>query len=139
MVRAMTDENNTPNEEGFDADRINALVEKVHEAMDDLGLYSLNYAVGTSNPDVSEMDNPDIRSLIESGEAQFVLIGTYALNEMCWTERILDPDKFDERKQFLKMMPSESEILAAKLADRFDPNNPLAVFDDDEDDDALDN
>jgi hypothetical protein len=113
-------------------ERINQLVEKIHEAMSDLGLYSMHYSIGTNNPDLvnetGDMDH-DVRQLIESGEASFVLNGTYRLNEMAWTRRILYPEEFDLDKQFRTMMPSEAEMTAESLRERAAEGGILAAFD----------
>jgi len=118
-------------------ERINQLVEKTHTAMSELGLYSINYTIGTSNPDLvseeGEMDH-DVRELIESGEASFVLNATYRLNEMAWSRRILHPDEFDLDKQFRTMMPSEAEMMVERLKEKAAEGDFLAVFDDLEDD-----
>lgn len=116
-------------------DRISQLVEKAHEAMSDLGLYSINYSIGTSNPDLvseqGEMDH-DVRELIESGEASFVLNATYRLNDLAWSRRVLHPDEFDLDKQFRTMMPSADEMLVDRLKEKAAEGDFLAVFDDDE-------
>ena len=128
------DEFNDTNKE-----RINKLVEKTHEMMSDLGLYSMQYSIGTSNPDLigeeGDMD-ADVRELIESGEATFVLNGTYGVNEMAWTDRILHPDQFDLDKQFRTMMPSEAEMMLERLRDKASDGDFLAVFDDDDEEEV---
>lgn len=121
--------------EDSNRERIGQLVDKIHEAMSDLGMYSMNYTIGTNNPDLvdetGEMDH-DVRELIESGEASFVLNGTYRLNEMVWSRRILYPDEFDLDKQFRTMMPSEAEMTAENLKNLAVEGGILAAFDEDE-------
>ena len=75
--------------------------------------------------------------MIQSGEASFALNGTYRMNDMVWTDRILHPDKFDLDKQFRTMMPSEAEMILERLRDKASGGDFLAVFDDDDDDEDL--
>ena len=126
----MDDEKN-PNQE-----RISKLVERVHEAMEDLGLYSTHYSIGTSDPDLiseeGEMDH-DVRKLIEDGDASFVLSAIFRVNEMAWSNRILHPEEFDLDRQFRKMMPSQAEMEVVKMKNKLEGGEDiLSIFDDDE-------
>ncbi len=110
-----------PSMDEVNRERIGTLVEKVHEVMEDLGLYSLGYQIGTNNPDLvseeGDIDH-DVRALIEDGEASFVLSAAFRINDMAWSDRILDPDKFDTDRQFRRMMPSEDEMTAAHIKEQ---------------------
>lgn len=131
----MENENNEEENENQNQERISQLVKRVHEAMEDLGLYSLNYSIGTSDPSLVSDEGSmthDVRELIESGNASFVLSATFRLNEMAWTDRILHPEKFDLDKQFRKMMPSDAEMEVERLKGKMEGGDVLAIFDDDE-------
>lgn len=119
-------------------ERIAKLVERVHEAMEDLGLYSLHYSIGTSDPDLitdeGEMD-ADVRKLIEDGDVSFVLSAWFRVNEMAWSNRILHPEEFDLDRQFRKMMPSEAEMEVVRMKGKLESSEDiLAIFDEDEED-----
>lgn len=125
------------NERNPNQERIQKLVEKVHEAMEDIGLYSLNYSVGTSDPALIAEDGQmdvDVHKLIEDGEASFVLSGAFAVNQMAWSARILYPEQFDLDRQFSKMMPSEAEMELVRMKNKIEKSGDiLAIFDDDDD------
>lgn len=123
------------------AERINLLVQKVHEAMEDIGLYSLDYSVGTNSAEVlqkaaEDSNDFDVRQLIESGEASFVLSGAFRVNELAWSDRVLDPEAHDLDRQFRRMMPSEAEMKLERLRQLAAEGKDIAALFDDEGEDS---
>jgi len=130
--------------ENMNEDRMRQLVEKVTDVMSDLGLYMMNVGIGTDNQDlVSESGegmafDADVRELIASGEARFVLTCAFGVNEMAWRDRILYPEQYDLDLQFRKAMPSQEEMLVEQIKNDLAESGGdyMALLDDEDDDDV---
>ena len=127
--------------------RIEKLVETVVEDLENMGLYSRQVAImGGSTADDEEgedeefdLDSKDIRKLIADGEASYAIVGVWQIGKVAWQDKILNPEKYDEDRQFKAMMPTEQELLANKVqealqsgVDIFDIDLELGVFNEDE-------
>lgn len=89
------------------------LIEQVTERAEKMGLYVRHVAV-SSSADPEEMEKGDPRELMEAG-AEFIVQIAFQIGEVAWTDRILNPDAYDERKQFELMMPSEEELMLERM------------------------
>ena len=96
-------------------EQFDELKDNLVERMEQLGLYAESVQIGTTSELDEDVEDFDPRSAIESGEAEFLVIGLFRLNELAWSERVLEPEKFSLDSQFRMAAPSNKEMLEQNL------------------------
>ncbi len=117
------DENN----ENENNERVSNLVDTLVEDLENMGLYvrSVNVMGQAESEDFDEA--ADIRTLIADGEASYAIVGMWQIGDVAWQEKILNPDAYDEAKQFQLMMPTKEELMADKAAEAIESG--VSIFD----------
>lgn len=98
------------------------LVEDLKNRTEKIGLYLVDASAATSSDEVREqgsVDGMDIAKMMANDEASFALYATFTVNKLAWSERIQNPDAFDEDKQFKMIMPTEEELLVERYKQAF--------------------
>lgn len=99
---------------------IRKLVDELKDELENIGMYleHVNIASDREVEDQEEGVTPDIRELMEKGEAQFVIMADFALNEVAFSDRILNPEAHKDETEFKTAMPSEAEVTAESVKDK---------------------
>lgn len=122
-----------------DTERIKKVVETLENRMSKLGLHMIDFGIGTNDTDAIDEDSQEIsadfREKLASGEAAWIISGTFTVGNLAFSDRILNPDLYSEETEFKRLMPTEEEIYRRKLIDAAKGGNLLAAFEDDDDDD----
>jgi len=98
-------------------ERIEKLVDTIVEDLENMGLYCRGVNVMGQAESEEFNEDADIREMISSGEASFAIVGMWQIGDVAWQDKILNPDAYDQDKQFSLMMPSREELMADKAAE----------------------
>lgn len=103
-------------------DQVGQIIESVKDSFQKVGLYANDVQFAVSNPEalIREDDpnyTPDMHKLIASGDAQFVATVRFDIGDVAWSDRILNPEKYDLDKEFEAIVPKEDETAASQLAE----------------------
>jgi hypothetical protein len=93
-----------------DSEKIDELIKAMNESFDSLGLYMNAAMVHSHDPDES------LDEQVESGG--LFIRAQFRIGEVAWSDRILNPEAFDQEKQFELAAPSEEEIILQRLKDQ---------------------
>lgn len=103
-----------------------AVVEDLANKAKHLGLYVISSTVATDNADLvgddeEEFDkHPDVKKLIESGEASFALMVQFTVGDMAFDTRVQNPTQHEQDMEFRRMMPTEAELTADSIRERLE-------------------
>lgn len=99
---------------------VHRLVDSIKEELEGIGLYLQDVTIASDREVEGQEEGvtPDLRALMENGEAQFVVVATFALNEMAFSDRVLNPEDFKEETNFKTIMPSEASVTAEALKEK---------------------
>lgn len=105
---------------------IETIITSATEKFELAGLYTVNSGVGLVPSEGSDTDRlsslltqenqdpfedrPNVGELLKNGELEAVMFLTFRVGDLAWSERILDPDLYQEKKDFEALMPTEDEI-----------------------------
>jgi len=98
-------------------ERIEKLVDTIVEDLENMGLYCRGVNVMGQAESEEFNEDVDIREMISAGEASFAIVGMWQIGDVAWQDKILNPDAYDQDKQFSLMMPSREELMADKAAE----------------------
>jgi hypothetical protein len=97
------------------------LMDEAKEAFEKIGLYSMSARVGAVPAPGAEMEvmSEDVRieDLLREGKADFFLIMTLQIGDVAFSDRILNPQSFQEKKVFEEIVPTELEMLRRQAAE----------------------
>lgn len=114
-----------------------AVVEDLANKAKHIGLYVISSTVATDNADLVGDDedmldkNPDIKAMIENGEASFALMVQFTLGDLAFDTRVQNPTQYEQDMEFRRMMPTEAELHADSIREKLtaDPNaDPMDVL-----------
>ena len=86
----------------------------------------ISTTIATDNEDLVGEDedmldkNPDIKAMIESGEASFALMVQFTVGDLAFDTRVQNPTQFETDAEFRRMMPSEHELHRDNLRERIE-------------------
>lgn len=72
---------------------------------------------------------PDPYEMLQSGESGVVLNVRFYINKTAFSDKVLNPDKYDVDKQFAAMMPSATEMKLQAMRDAVKDGGLDALFD----------
>lgn len=112
----------------MDAASFEPVVEDLTNKAKHLGLYVVSTTIATDNEDLVGEDadedmlekNPDIKAMIESGEASFALMVQFTVGDLAFDTRVQNPTQFETDQEFRRMMPSEHELHRDNLRERIE-------------------
>src|SRR5437660_1555935 len=113
------------------ADEVTPLIEKLQETAKKLGLYMDDGVMivtpdGRAAEDLLEEGKSVKDVVLDGGSIAFV--ARFAIGDVAWRKRTLDPEQHDIDKQVRMMLPSEAEQICQRLLE----GGPL--FEDDDQD-----
>lgn len=129
--------------------------ETLHNLMDQfaaecqkLGLYfkdaHLLHNADPKDTEIKELfeKNPEasVKELMDGSEGKisFAFQAIFTIGDLAFSDRIQNPEAYDTDTQFRMMMPTESEIVKDKLAEKLKSGMSIMdLFDDDEDENGL--
>lgn len=100
----------------MDPREFNELTDKLREQAESVGLYLRGAQVQTTAAEFDEEEEKSIQDLMAEGE-EFMIQAHFQLGEVAFSQRIQDPDAFDEEIAFRVAAPSETEMEAARILD----------------------
>lgn len=97
-------------------ERVTKLVDTITEDLENMGLYcrGINVMGQAASEDFDE--DSDIRAMIADGSVSYAIVGMWQIGDVAWQDKILNPDAYDEKKQFDLMMPTREEMISEKAA-----------------------
>lgn len=98
-------------------DAIRKLVDALKEDFEDIGMYLQDATIASDQPVEGQEEGvtPDVRELMTEGGARFAIIADFGLNELAFSDRVLDPEGHEEKKEFNQIMPSAADVTAESL------------------------
>lgn len=91
------------------------LMDESKEAFEKIGLYSISARVGAVPAPGAEMevmsDDVKIEDVLREGKADFFLIMSLQIGDVAFSDRVLNPESFNEKKMFDSIVPTEVEML----------------------------
>lgn len=89
------------------------LAENFTKRAEKVGLYARDCVIIGQNmteEDRDKINSPEIKQMLQDGEAKLVLMVTFTVGDLAFSDRIQNPGKYDTDRQFAEMMPTESEM-----------------------------
>lgn len=114
-----------------------AVVEDLANKAKHIGLYVISSTVATDNADLAGADeeeldkHPDIKKMIEEGEASFALMVQFTIGDLAFDTRVQNPTQHEQDMEFRRMMPTEAELHRDSIRERLeaDPDaDPMDVL-----------
>lgn len=108
-------------DEVFDS-QIQEIINNTSEQFDLIGLYSVSANVGLvpsrdTDPDEvetlmtkTESDQDSVAKMVQGGELDVMMVMSFRIGEVAWSERVLNPESYEDKKEFERLMPTEQEI-----------------------------
>lgn len=108
-----------------------------------VGLYMREVSVGTPDQSVvaegEQINSEKVIQALKDGK-EFVVVATFSVGDLAWSDRILNPEDYEVKKEFKKIVPNINELREdalrriAESGSLLDENPDEYEFDDDEDD-----
>jgi hypothetical protein len=98
-----------------------SVIKDLEERLSLLGLYMMNVDVGVVaneefKDDFEKVD--DIESLLKSPEKCNIYIAAiFRISDICWSDRVQNPEKHAEEKEFRAIAPTEFEVTLESIKD----------------------
>ena len=89
-----------------------------------LGLYVVGSTVAIDNEDLVGDDsdmldkNPDVKKMIDNGEAQFALMVQFTIGDLAFDTRVQNPTQHETDMEFRRLMPTEAELVRDKVQEK---------------------
>lgn len=106
-----------------------AVVEDLTNKAKHIGLYVISSTVATDNEELVDGEDgdtidhhPDIKAMIETGEATFALMVQFTIGDMAFDTRVQNPTQFEQDMEFRRMMPTEAELHADSIREKLAAN-----------------
>lgn len=99
---------------------IHRLVDEIKNEFEDIGLYlqDVNIMADRELEGGDEGVEPDVRQMMLDGEAKFAIVVDFALNDVAFSDRVLNPESHKQDTEFKAAMPSEAEMTIEALKDK---------------------
>ena len=100
------------------------LLEDSKNAFEKIGLYAISSNVGAvplpgAEEEVMDED-AEVEDLMNSGKADFYVVMTMEIGDVAWSDRVLDPQQYADKRAFLEIVPSEREILKERAIEELE-------------------
>ena len=118
-------------------EKFQKVVEKVSKSFDEIGLYINNISFGMLPKDADEesiskfmdLEEGDIEKEFEEGRAEAFMAVQLHVGDVAWSERVQNPDLFNEKKEFEEIIPTDSELNIMMLRDEISDDKFWDDFD----------
>lgn len=100
---------------------IHRLVDEIKSEFEDIGLYLQDVNIMADRELEGGDDEgvePDVRQMMLDGEARFAIVVDFALNEVAFSDRVLNPEGHKQDTEFKAALPSEAEMTIEALKDK---------------------
>jgi hypothetical protein len=98
---------------------MNKVIEDFKSKFEKLGLYMVDVNVASSDEEINDADEDgnikDFRKKLADGESMMVLMGTFTIGDVAFSDRVLDPEKEKADTEFAVAVPEEWEIEVARI------------------------
>lgn len=96
------------------------LTDSLEKSASKIGLYLQNVGVGTSNPDPKEQEKvvssmEELKRVLLSDEEDVFVMATFAIGDVAWSKRVLDPDQDKIDDEVRAILPDPVEMLKEQL------------------------
>lgn len=96
-------------------------LDEAASSFEKIGLYTARAQVGAIPTAGANMemfnDQFEIEEAMRNGMADFFVVMTMRVNDVAFSERVLEPEKFKEKTTFQEIMPTELEMLRSEAAE----------------------
>lgn len=105
-------------------EEFSVITEELMNKAKHLGLYVVGSTVATDNEDLVGDDsdmldrNPDVKKMIDSGEAQFALMVQFTIGDLAFDTRVQNPTQHETDMEFRRLMPTEAELVRDKVQEK---------------------
>lgn len=124
------------------------ITEELQRKAQHIGLYMIGATVASDNENLlGEEDdmldrNPDVKAMIESGEASVAIMAQFTIGDLAFDTRVQNVTQHEVDMQFREIMPTDAEVrrddVQSRLSDDMTDDDLLdAFFDGTADDDNL--
>jgi hypothetical protein len=110
---------------------IEKIIHGATEKFELAGLYTVSSGVGIVpagasdpeklesllHPEDGDQDKATVGKLIQDGEVEAVVFLSLRIGDLAWSERVLDPELYKEKKEFEALMPTEEDIAKPVIAE----------------------
>jgi hypothetical protein len=99
--------------------KLDALVQTFVKEAESIGLYLRDIGIATPSQEsaaMTGMEHDRIEDAIKEGH-EFVIMASFVVGDVAWTDATLYPEKVAEEREFKKIVPDEREIVRQKLID----------------------
>jgi hypothetical protein len=91
------------------------LASSVEEVLTKIGVYMVNIDYGAIPVDEDAAleiveSNVTPEDSFKNGQTKLFLSGTFIIGDAAWSDRVLRPERFDEKRQFELIAPTETEM-----------------------------
>lgn len=121
------------NLEGPPPEDMSGLLNAIRLRLEDIGLYVEDFGgVQIQTVDPSVLD--DVRTAVADHVPLRISLPV-TIGQIAWSDRVLDPQQFQDERDFKLAAPTENEIFLAELRDNMESGNPfgeLEIPDEDE-------
>lgn len=104
-----------------DMEAIHRLIDEIKDEFENIGMYLSDVNIMADRElegDDGEGVEPDIRQMMLDGEAQFAIVVEFGLNELAFSDQVLNPEGHKENIEFKAAMPTEAEMTIEALKDQ---------------------
>lgn len=117
------------------------LIEELSARCEKIGLYmrqSMVTIAGQEEQPENEANimlasDNELKQKMLDGDVNVVIFGLFTVNEVAFSERVQNPQKFEVDTTFQTLVPSEEEIIKEKLREKLKNSEDLLDLLDDED------
>lgn len=123
--------------DGTAHEQVREIVRELEDRARKMGLYLEDVGIASQSHDqaVNAMQSADkLREVINSGEAQLVVVGTFVVGDVALSKRVLDPEQDEIDTQVRAILPDPAEELREKM--RRAAEDGKSIFDLDEGDES---
>ena len=114
-------------------DRMHTLMESIEKDFSEIGLYYLGSQIMASDSVHADVEGPDdLEKALVDNPGGFMLGCKFDIGDRAFTDRVLNPEAYDEDVQFKMIVPSEAELLTDRLIAN-EGKSILDMFNDEED------
>ena len=106
-------------EEAFES-----VIKELEERLNKLGLYMINAEIGIVTRE-NQIVHPSqinedysLEEIVKNPQDHSIYLSSvFQLSDLCWSDRVLNPEKHQEDKEFRAILPTEFEVTLESMKD----------------------
>jgi len=102
----------------------NSVIEELKERLSKLGLYLVNAEIGIVTKENKIIDpgkiseDISLEEILNNPEDYTIYLSSlFQVSDLCWSDRVLNPEKHQEDKEFRTILPTEFEVTLESMKD----------------------